>query len=441
MITEARSACSADPHPSAVCVGSNDANHNVANCGTEQITDGADFVIVLRTPAMSLRPPSPRGLERAAMDAPEHASSKTAKPVYRFGGQLPAALVDLRDKPRWVAWDYVGKGNHWTKLPINPHTGRTASVSDPNTWATFDEAHAGMKQYGLAGVGLVLSEADDIAGIDLDDCISEEGALSPLAAEVVGYAETYVEVSPSGQGIRLFTRGKLEKAVKDAANGIEIYSTGRYLTVTGQQFPGTPDRIATASRTLNRLTAVTEAARAAKKAKNTGNGSTQAHGTDFFRSVNEAALPRLDEWVPAALPLAVNHANGAWRVTSKDLGRDYQEDLSIHPSGVADFGPEKGLTPIDVMIKYGGAPDATTAAMWLCERLGIDPVKLGWQTRVYRQQGNVGGGGRSPATAGARRRHRRSSILLQETALSCSTLQTARSSPILLSTVTARRGR
>ena len=97
------------------------------------------------------------------------------------------------------------------------------------------------------------------------------------------------------------------------------------------------------------------------------------------------------------MPLAVKHANGAWRVTSKDLGRDYQEDLSIHPSGVADFGPEKGLTPIDVMIKYGGAPDATTAAMWLCERLGIDPVKLGWQTRVHRQQGNVGGGGRSPA--------------------------------------------
>ena len=104
-----------------------------------------------------------------------------------------------------------------------------------------------------------------LRGIDLDDCISEEGALSPLAAEVVGYAETYVEVSPSGQGIRLFTRGKLEKAVKDAANGIEIYSTGRYLTVTGQQFPGTPDRIAAASRTLDRLTAVTEAARAAKK--------------------------------------------------------------------------------------------------------------------------------------------------------------------------------
>ena len=54
------------------------------------------------------------------MDAPEHASSKTAKPVYRFGGQLPAALVDLRDKPRWVAWDYVGKGNHWTEAADQP---------------------------------------------------------------------------------------------------------------------------------------------------------------------------------------------------------------------------------------------------------------------------------------------------------------------------------
>lgn len=337
----------------------------------------------------------------SSAELPGHTAPKSEpKPAYRFGGQLPVALADTREQPRWVAWDYVRKGNHWTKLPINPHTGRAASVSDPNSWSTFDQALAVMKRHDLAGVGLVLTEEDDIAGIDLDDCISEDGTLSALAAAIVGYGETYVEVSPSGKGIRLFALGKIEKAVKDDANGIEIYGTGRYLTVTGQQFPGTPDRIAEASRTLDRLTAVTQAARAAMKATSTGNGSAQAHGSDFFRSLNEAALTRLDEWVPAALPSAVKHANGAWRVNSKDLRRDYQEDLSIHPTGIADFGPEKGLTPIDVMIEYGGARDATTAAMWLCERLGINPARLGWQARVHRYQVDIGGDARSTSGGG-----------------------------------------
>ena len=38
-----------------------------------------------------------------------------------------------------------------------------------------------------------------------------------------------------------------------------------------------------------------------------------------------------------------------------------------------DFGEEKGLTPIDAVIQHGNAPDASSAARWLCERLGKKP--------------------------------------------------------------------
>ena len=83
--------------------------------------------------------------------------------------------------------------------------------------------------------------------------------------------------------------------------------------------------------------------------------------------------------MPALLPLAVKQATGAWRVTSKDLGRDYEEDLSIHPSGIQDYGPEKTLTPIDVVLGYGTATDTIEAAQWLCERMALDPTSLGWK--------------------------------------------------------------
>ena len=172
---------------------------------------------------------------------------------------------------------------------------------------------------------------------------------------------------------------RVDRALKEDTSGIEVYGTGRYLTVTGNQVPGTPQAILEAPRTLAHLTAVTEAAREAKKRKSNTNGDARAHGGDFFRRVNDVALANLDEWVPDVLPSAVKQATGAWRVTSKDLGRDYQEDLSIHPTGISDFGPEKGMTPIDLMIEYGGAPDATSAALRLCERMRIDPATLGWK--------------------------------------------------------------
>jgi hypothetical protein len=47
---------------------------------------------------------------------------------------------------------------------------------------------------------------------------------------------------------------------------------------------------------------------------------------------------------------------------------------------VWDFGEEKALSPIDVVIRWGGAPDASSAGRWLCENLGVDPESLGYRS-------------------------------------------------------------
>src|SRR5262245_13422604 len=125
-----------------------------------------------------------------------------ARPSYRFNGKLPSALWHLRDKPCWVAWDYRWQNGKWSKPPINPRNGLKASVSNPATWTTYDAALAGMKKYGLAGVGWVLTRDDNLTGIDIDDCVSDANSVSEVAAEVIGYGETYAEISPSGEGIR-----------------------------------------------------------------------------------------------------------------------------------------------------------------------------------------------------------------------------------------------
>ena len=313
-----------------------------------------------------------------------------AKPSYRFGGHLPAALEPLRARVQWLTWDYVWNADKekWDKPPCSAHTGRPASINNSANHGTFAEAAATAARLRMAGVGFLLMPDDGITGIDLDDCISDADTLSDLAAQVIGYGETYAEVSPSGAGIRLFARGKVDKALKDDASGVEVYGTGRYLTVTGQQIPDTPNRIAEAPRSLARLVAVIEAAREAKKRKS--NGDTHAHASDFFEHVNVVALTRLDEWVPRVLPKAVKQATGGWRVTSNDLGRNYEEDLSIHPTGIRDFGPGAGLTPIDVVLRYGTAADAAAAALWLCETVAIDPITLGWKRNNKQEQPQSG---------------------------------------------------
>jgi hypothetical protein len=117
-------------------------------------------------------------------------------------------------------------------------------------------------------------------------------------------------------------------------------------------------------------------------------------GEDFFRRVNREALNNIDAWAPAIFPAGrFEKGTGAFRVSSDDLGRGLQEDLSIHPvHGGHDFGEETGCSPIDIVMSHGaeagvidrvdaltGKPDALTAALSLCERMGIDPVTLGYR--------------------------------------------------------------
>lgn len=58
-----------------------------------------------------------------------------------------------------------------------------------------------------------------------------------------------------------------------------------------------------------------------------------------YRSLNEQAMHRLKEWVPLVFPTAREYKEG-FRVTSADLGLDYEEDLTIHPwpLGIKYFG-------------------------------------------------------------------------------------------------------
>jgi predicted P-loop ATPase len=106
----------------------------------------------------------------------------------------------------------------------------------------------------------------------------------------------------------------------------------------------------------------------------------------FFQRVNDHAMADLAAWVRVLLPMA-QRARQGYRVRSVDLGRRNEEDLSIQPEGIVDFGvhdlddPREGKrTPIELVVEWhDDRLDTVKAAHWLCEQLGVEPAALGWK--------------------------------------------------------------
>jgi primase-polymerase (primpol)-like protein len=159
--------------------------------------------------------------------------------------------AELRAHNQWVVWraeweekpDLPG-GGRWNKIPHNAANGQAASSTDPQTWSGFETAVNAYKtgQGRYAGVGFVLHKGDSIVGIDLDHAIDENGNLTPEAAHFVAMVNGYTEISPSATGVRIFVRAILPPGGRKRGN-VEMYETGRFLTVTGQHLPGTPENV------------------------------------------------------------------------------------------------------------------------------------------------------------------------------------------------------
>ena len=115
---------------------------------------------------------------------------------------MTTALDELRALPQWVAFRLIPsqkRPGKTDKIPVNPHNGKNASVTNPETWGTYDQAIDRACSDELGGVGFVFTSSDPYIGIDLDGCI-EGGELEPWALAIIERLASYTETSPSGNG-------------------------------------------------------------------------------------------------------------------------------------------------------------------------------------------------------------------------------------------------
>lgn len=233
---------------------------------------------------------------------------------------LPAALQPLTAADYWVGWRWATRANgKLTKPPVCPRGG-PAESDNPRTWSSFTAAVEAVEAGRAAGVGYVCLFDRLHVFIDLDKCRDRDsGTVADWAMAIVEAANSYTEVTPSGTGLRIIgSHGHLTapiaRALKLGAGKHEVevyYQTTRYVTVTGDRLPGTPDALADiADVALDLLVAGGRAAAEGEGQAFTPNAEQAAPIGDVVAALQAIGNPDLpyEEWV--RLGLATYAATG-----------------------------------------------------------------------------------------------------------------------------------
>jgi putative DNA primase/helicase len=81
--------------------------------------------------------------------------------------------------------------------------------------------------------------------------MENDGTVTPQTRDILNLLSGYVEASPSGSGLHVWIRS--EVPINRRTNGIEIYSSKRWMTVTGKHNPLAPTVIPERTSELEEL--------------------------------------------------------------------------------------------------------------------------------------------------------------------------------------------
>lgn len=165
--------------------------------------------------------------------------------------QKQLAFQELAQKTQWVVWRREMRKGKPTKVPYNPTVtdrAKRADVTNPHTWGTYEQAQALRDRYD--GIGFVFN--GDYVGIDIDNYVDKEtGEVSELALGIIASIDSYTEISPSGAGVHIIARGSIPAGRR--RDGVEMYHSGRFFTITSRHISNTPETIEDAQSQIDDL--------------------------------------------------------------------------------------------------------------------------------------------------------------------------------------------
>ena len=181
---------------------------------------------------------------------------------HRIGEFLENVPEELKRMDQWVNWSKLWNEDktQFSKPPMRA-SGRNASSTDEKTWTSFEKSVAALGRDGvykdnsgkkhnvtLDGIGFAGIGRTGYSGLDFDHCIDPEtGEMNPAVQEIIEKLDSYTEITPSGRGVRIWIEAEKPpgswSANKTGEIEIEVYTTGRFFTVTGRHMEGTPRSI------------------------------------------------------------------------------------------------------------------------------------------------------------------------------------------------------
>jgi len=144
---------------------------------------------------------------------------------------------ELKAIPHWILWGYREKDGNIIKVPIDPKTGAWINAHDPKNWLTFEEAIKYSKELKL-GIGFDFTKDLGYVFIDMDHVYKNGIIEDPRIKSITENADTFIEISPSGEGLHLFFKcPKFDfGSTKIEGLPIEVYDKARFTTFTGMPF-------------------------------------------------------------------------------------------------------------------------------------------------------------------------------------------------------------
>jgi len=239
-----------------------------------------------------------------------------------------------------------------------------------------------------AGIGLCLGSTSGVIAIDRDydqgvwDDIEKVIPQSPIKKMgAKGYTGFF---KFSGQKSRVFNvNGK---------SVLEILSDGRQTVMPPTIHPDTGQPYKWISGSLDDLDDLPEFPDDVIKEleRITGHKVIQyKSGDGIWRHINEEALHRLDEWIPLVISEYTNTQHG-YRCRAFWRGGTNVMSVSIHKSGIKDFGIDEALTPINFVIKASTEPmTPDKAARWLKNVLDIKDPSTVTIAKMPESSGNI----------------------------------------------------
>lgn len=142
---------------------------------------------------------------------------------------------ELRALRQFVLWKYEDIGaQRPTKVPYQI-SGEMANVTDSRTFCSFDEAIA--ERFNYSGIGFVFTENDPYTFIDLDDPSGDPTNIE-RQLKIFREFDSYAERSPSKTGLHIIIKGSIPQGRRRSK--IEVYSSARYATMTGDVYNNAP---------------------------------------------------------------------------------------------------------------------------------------------------------------------------------------------------------